>query len=123
MSLLLLLETKSSRATRSLRRLLLLLKYQSSRTPRGKDRVLLWLKIKTSRTPRGICHLLLHLALIELLLNSSRFMRLLRIVRLVAFLFLGRKFRTLIRTLVDKCLKLLNHSERRWWWMNLARIW
>jgi hypothetical protein len=40
-------------------------------------------------------------------------MRLLRIVRLVAFLFPDRKFRTLIRMLVDKCLKLLNHSERK----------
>jgi hypothetical protein len=38
-------------------------------------------------------------------------------------LFLGRKLRTSIRTLVDKCFKLLNHFERRWWWMNLARIW
>jgi hypothetical protein len=35
-------------------------------------------------------------------------MRLLKIVRLVAFLFLSRKFRTSIRMLVDKCLKLLN---------------
>jgi hypothetical protein len=30
----------------------------------------------------------------------------------VAFLFPGRKFKTSIRTLVDKCLKLLNHSEK-----------
>jgi hypothetical protein len=37
-------------------------------------------------------------------------------------LFLGRKFRTSIRTLVDKCFKLLNHSKRRRWWMNPARI-
>jgi hypothetical protein len=115
-----------------------LLKSQSSRTPRGKGRVLLWLKTKTSRIPRGKCHLLLlsktficillqsnqssRPALIELLLHSSWFMRLLRIVCLVPFLFLGRKFITLIRTLVDKCLKLLNHSERRFWWMKPVRI-
>jgi hypothetical protein len=47
--------------------------------------------------------------------THSRFMRLLRIVRLVTFLFPGRKFRTSIRTLIDKCSKLLNHSERRLW--------
>jgi hypothetical protein len=28
------------------------------------------------------------------------------------FLFSSRKFRTSIRTLVDKCFKLLNHSEK-----------
>jgi hypothetical protein len=39
-----------------------------------------------------------------------------------AFLFLGRKFRTSRRTLVDKCFKLLNHSERRLSWMNLVRM-
>jgi hypothetical protein len=105
---------------------------------KGKSWVFLWLKTKTSRTPRGKGHLLLLsktficillqssqsscLALIELLLHSSRFMRLLRIVCLVAFLFPGKKFRTLIRMLVDKCLKLLNHSERRLWWMNPTRI-
>jgi hypothetical protein len=103
-------------AERSLHCLLLLLNSQSSRTSRGKGRVLLRLKTKTSKTPRGICHLLiLHLrpTLIELLLHSSQFMRLLRIVCLVAFLFLGRKFITSIRTLVDKCFKLLNDSERR----------
>jgi hypothetical protein len=49
-------------------------------------------------------------------------MRLLRIVRLVSFLFLGKKFRTLIRMLVDKCFKLLNHSKRRLQWMNPTRI-
>jgi hypothetical protein len=38
------------------------------------------------------------------------------------FLFLGRKFRTSIRMLVDNCLNLFNHSERRLWWMNPARI-
>jgi hypothetical protein len=31
----------------------------------------------------------------------------------VAFLFLGKKFRTSIGMLVDKCFKVLNHSERR----------
>jgi hypothetical protein len=30
----------------------------------------------------------------------------------MAFLFLGTKFRTSIRMLVDKCFKLLNHSKR-----------
>jgi hypothetical protein len=54
----LLLETKSSRATWSLGRLLLLLKSQCSRTPRGEGWVLLRLKTKTSRTPRGKFHLL-----------------------------------------------------------------
>jgi hypothetical protein len=96
--LLLLLETRSSKATWSLGHLLLLLKSQSSRTPRGKGRVLLRLKRKTTRTPLGKCHLLLlktficcihlqsnqssHPTLIELL-HNSRFMRLLRAVRLV----------------------------------------
>jgi hypothetical protein len=105
---------------------------------RGKGRVLLQLKTKTSKTPWGKCHLLLPsktficillqsnqsscLTLIELLLHSSQFMRLLRIVHLVAFLFPDRKYRTSIRMLVDKCSKLLNHSERRLWWMNPARI-
>jgi hypothetical protein len=104
---------------------------QSSRTLRGKGQVLLRLKTKTTRTPQGKYHLLLLLktficillqsnqsscpALIELLLHSSQFMRPLRIVHLVAFLFSDRKFRTSIR-------KLLSHSERRLWWMNLARI-
>jgi hypothetical protein len=49
------------------------------------------------------------------LLHNIQFLRLLRIVRLVVFLFPGRKFRTSIRALVDKCLKLLNHSERKLW--------
>jgi hypothetical protein len=130
-SRLLLLETKRSRATRSLGYLRLLLKSQSSRTPRGKGRVLLWLKTKTSRTPRGKGHLLLLSktfiyillqsnqsscpALIEFLLHSSLFMGLLRIVCLVAFLFQGRKFRTSIRMLVEKCLKLLNHPDCGGW--------
>jgi hypothetical protein len=38
------------------------------------------------------------------------------------FLFPGRKFKTSIRMLVDKCSKLLSHSERRLWWMNPTRI-
>jgi hypothetical protein len=122
----------------SLGRLLLLFKSQSSRTQSGKGWVLLRLKTKTSRAPRGKGHLLLLpktficillqsnqsscSTLIELLLHNIWFMRLLRIVHLVAFLFSSRKFRRSIRTLVDKCLKLLNHSERRLWWMKPTRI-
>jgi hypothetical protein len=132
--LLLLLKTKSSRVTRNLGRLLLLLKSQGSKRPRGKGWVLLRLKTKTSMTPRGKGHLLLLSktfisillqsnqsscpALIELLLHNSWFMRLLRIICLVAFLFPGRNFKTSKRMLVYKCLKLLNHLERRLWWIN-----
>jgi hypothetical protein len=126
--LLLLLKTLKAQ---SLGHLLLLLKSQSSRTPRGKGRLLLLLKTKSSMTPWRKVHLLLlprtliciHLqsnqsscpTLIErlishFLLHSNRFLRMLRIVHLVAFLFLSRKFRTSIRALVDKCFKFLNHS-------------
>jgi hypothetical protein len=38
------------------------------------------------------------------------------------FFVFGQKVQKLIRTLVDNCFKLLNHSERRLWWMNLARM-
>jgi hypothetical protein len=131
--LLLLLETLKAH---SLGCLLLLLKSHSSRTQRGKGQLLLQLKTKSPMTPWGKVHLLLlPKILICILLQSIRssfptlierlishfilhciwFLRLLRIVRLVAFLFLGKKFRASIRTVLDKCLKLLNYSERRLW--------
>jgi hypothetical protein len=133
--LLLLLKSQSSKTSWGKDRLLLLHKTKSSRTPRGKVHLLLLLKTMSPRAPWGKCHLLLllqsnqssYLALMErllshFLLHSSRFMWLLRIVCLVAFIFPSRKFRISIRTLVDKCFKHLNHLERRFWWMNPARI-
>jgi hypothetical protein len=139
--LLLLLETLKAQ---SLGCLLLLLKSQTSRTPRGKGRLLLLLNTELHDTmgksppPPPAQELKLHPSTEQLELlpstdreshkphpftqqpvfetdkdsSSSDF-----------FWFLGKKFRTSIRTLVDKCFKLLNHSERRWWWTNPARIW
>jgi hypothetical protein len=66
---------------------------------------------------------------LELLLNTDRAPSTHQLVYVTpndslssAFLFSGRKFRTSIRTLVEKGSKLLNHSERRLWWMNPARM-
>jgi hypothetical protein len=110
-------------ATWSLGHLLLPLKSQISKTPRGKGRVLLWLKTKTSRTPRGKCHLLLLSktficilvqsnqsscpAQIGLILHSSRFMRLIRIVRLVAFFVFWWKVQNIYKNTCRQMFKAL----------------
>jgi hypothetical protein len=134
----LLLKNKSSRTIGSLCCLLLLLKSQSSRTPRGKRPASHLAKDKelhdtTGKRPPPPLAQDLHLhhstKQLELLLNTDRAPSTHQLVYVTpndslssAFLFSGRKFRTSIRTLVEKGSKLLNHSERRLWWMNPARM-